>query len=143
LPPGPGERKGQAHALLARAADCHGAGITTGMKPISGGWMVRKHLFLNATWLEATQPLSRDERELLVDLVLQAALWESRTLPLTVEAIEGMAHSEAARPAMIGLFAELCRLDLVREIAPGQFEIAPGLWRLEEREREGSGRTIR
>src|SRR5262245_62463907 len=99
------------------------------MKPISRGWMVRKHLFLNATWLEATQPLSRDERELLVDLVLQAALWESRTLPLTVEAIEGMALSEAARPAMIGLFAELCRLDLVREIAPGQFEIAPGLWR--------------
>ena len=96
--------------------------------------MVRKHLFLNATWLEATQPLSRDERKLLVDLILQAALWESRTLPLTVEAIEGMAHSEAARPAMIGLFAELCRLDLVREIAPGQFEIAAGLWRLEERE---------
>jgi len=125
-------------ALLAR----HGAGITTGMKPISGGWMVRKHLVLNATWLEATQPLSRDERELLVDLVLQAALWESRTLPLTVEAIVGMAHNEAARPAMIGLFAELCRLDLVREIAPGQFEIAPGLWRLEEREREGSGRKI-
>ena len=89
--------------------------------------MVRKHLFLNATWLEATQPLSRDERKLLVDLILQAALWESRTLPLTVEAIEGMAHSEAARPAMIAMFAELCRLDLVREIAPGQFEIAPGL----------------
>src|SRR5262245_66533558 len=38
-------------------------------------------------------------------------------------------RSEAARPAMIGLFAELCRLDLVREIAPGQFEIAAGLWR--------------
>ena len=103
--------------------------------------MARKHLFLNATWLEATQPLSRDERKLLVDLVLQAALWESPTLPLTVEAIEGMAPGEAQRPSMIGLFAELCRLDLVRQIAPGQFEIAPGLWRLEEREPEGSSRT--
>src|SRR5262249_55168652 len=106
------------------------------MKPISGGWMVRKHLFLNATWLEATQPLSRDERELLVDRAPRGALGESRTLRLRVGAIVGRANNEAARPAMIGLFAELCRLDLVREIAPGQFEIAPGLWRLEERERE-------
>jgi len=94
--------------------------------------MARKHLFLNATWLDAIEPLSREERELLVDLVLWAATLDSSTVPLTVETIEAMAGSDAARAEMVGRFAELCRAELVREIAPGQFQIAPGLWRLEE-----------
>jgi hypothetical protein len=58
--------------------------------------------------------------------VLTAAIFESPTLPLTVEALLAMAPDEDRRAHIIELFAELCRLDLVCEISPGLFEIAPG-----------------
>jgi len=92
---------------------------------------------VSTNWLEATQSLSTEEHGLLVDLVLTAAIFESPTLPLTVEALLAMAPDEDRRAYIIELFAELCRLDLVCEISPGLFEIAPGLWRLEKSDWKG------
>ena len=99
--------------------------------------MARKHLFMSAKWLEVTRPLSLEERGLLVDLVLTAALWELPTLPLNVEVILAMARDEDEGACILERFAELCRLELVREVSPGLFEIAPGLWRLEESDWKG------
>jgi hypothetical protein len=92
----------------------------------------RVMIFVSTKWLEKTQSLSLEEHGLLVDLVLTAAIFESPTLPLTVEALLVLARNEDRRAHIIEVFAELCRLELVCEISPGLFEIAAGLWRLEE-----------
>ena len=93
--------------------------------------MARKHLLMDPAWPQAVQALSLEERRLLVDLLLMAALMDTPVLPLTVDSITGMARDENERADMIGRFAELCRAQLVRELSAGVFEIAPGLWRLE------------
>jgi len=123
----------------SRAAEAPTAWTAHGVErsPSRSAPMARKHLFVSAKWLEVTRPLSLEERGLLVDLVLTAALWELPTLPLTVEAILAMARDEDERACILEPFAELCRLELVREISPGLFEIAPGVWRLEDSDWEG------
>ena len=61
--------------------------------------MARKHLLMDPQESGTASGHFLEERRLLVDLLLMAALMDTPALPLTVESTIGMAHDERARAA--------------------------------------------
>lgn len=87
-------------------------------------------LFLWKDWLRVTDGISQEARHLLYVLIRAAALSNRTEIPVDVGAIAAQFANAEERDACPERFAELGRSGLVREVRPGLYAIAEGLWRI-------------
>jgi len=83
---------------------------------------------LTSNWLEVTDPLPMEASELLLNLIRQAADARSLTLAVDRRLLTSLTGNLGQRARVRGWFDLLVKEEFVREVEPGQFLIAPGLW---------------
>lgn len=87
-------------------------------------------LFLRNDWLRVTDCLSQDARRVLYLLIRASAQLHREEIPIDVNVLAAHLKTGDSCPSFRHCFAELRTNQLVREVRPGIFAIAAGLWRV-------------
>lgn len=89
-------------------------------------------IYVSANLMAVMQDLSLEARGVLVELIMQAAVARSKTLSVDLAFLQSLSSHEDDRRNAQAHFDELARREIVREVSPGVFLIAPGLWAFQE-----------
>jgi hypothetical protein len=87
-------------------------------------------LFLRKDWLQVTDCLSQEGRRALYLLVRAAAQLGRKEIPIDIDGLAMHAKGDDGGSTFRSCLAELRRHQLVREVRPGVFAIADGLWQV-------------
>jgi hypothetical protein len=87
---------------------------------------------LTSNWLEVTALLPVEASELLLNLIRHAAGARSLTLAVDRRLLISLTGNLGQRARVRGWFDLLVKEEFVREVEPGQFLIAPGLWAFDD-----------
>ncbi len=90
----------------------------------------RDRLLISAAWRDATECISLAASGTLIALIGMAANAGKTAIAVSAANMAPHIRHEEDRAAFPARFAELRLRGLVREVRPGVFEIAPGLWKV-------------